>query len=108
MGYVFLSIAIACEIVATLCLRASEGFSKPLFTVILAIGYLLAFVFLALALDRGLPINVAYAIWAAAGVAAIAILSVPIFGESLSMVQAAGIALVVGGVVAIELGSSAH
>ena len=108
MGYVFLSFAIAVEVIGTLSLRASEGFSKPLFTVLVAVGYLLAFVFLSLALSHGLPLSVAYALWAAAGVAAVAILSVPIFGEGLSMLQVGGIALVVTGVVAIELGRSSH
>jgi small multidrug resistance pump len=107
-GYAFLAIAIASEVVATLSLRASDGLSRPPFVVLVAVGYLLAFVFLSFALGRGLPLSVAYALWAAAGVAAVAILSVPIFGDSLSLVQAGGIALVVSGVVAIELGRSAH
>jgi small multidrug resistance pump len=106
MGYVLLVGAIVSEIVATLSLRASEGFSKPLYTALVAVGYLAAFTSLSFALERGLPLGVAYSIWAAAGVAAVAVLSVPLFGESLSAIQGVGIALVIGGVVAVEMGGA--
>ena len=105
MGYVFLSAAIVSEVIATLSLKASDGFSKPSYAVLIIVGYISAFTLLTLALDRGLPLGVAYGIWAAAGVAAVALLSVPIFGETLSVVQGAGIALVIAGVAAIELGA---
>jgi len=104
MGFVFLIGAIASEVIATMSLRASEGFSKWPFTVLVAVGYVAAFVLLSSALERGLALGVAYGIWAAAGVTAVAILSIPIFGESLTAVQFAGIGLVVAGVLALELG----
>lgn len=104
MGALFLSIAIVSEIIATMSLRASEGFSKPLFTVLVAVGYIIAFVFLSLALDRGLPLGVSYAIWGAVGIATVAILSVPIFDESLSVAQGAGIALILAGVLLVQIG----
>jgi small multidrug resistance pump len=106
MGYVFLAGAIVSEVIATLSLRASEGFSKPLYTAVVAVGYIVAFTALSFALERGLPLAVAYSIWAAAGVAAVAVLSVPLFGESLSAVQGLGLALVIGGVVALETGGA--
>ncbi len=106
MGYLFLTLAVATEVVATMSLRASEGFSKPLFSVIVVVGYIGAFLFLSMALERGLPLGIAYGIWAAAGVAAIAILSVPVFGETITTLQAGGIALVIAGVTAIELGGT--
>jgi len=59
-----------------------------------------------LALGRDLPLGIAYGIWAAAGVAAVAVLSIPLFGESLSGVQAGGLVLVVLGVVALEAGGA--
>jgi small multidrug resistance pump len=105
VGYLFLTLAIASEIAATLSLRASEGFSKPHFTIVVVAGYLAAFVGLSLALQRGLPLGVAYGTWAAAGVALVAVLSVPLFGESLTPVQIGGIGLVVAGVLALELGA---
>ena len=104
MGYVFLAVAITVEVIATLSLRASEGFSKLGYSVVVCVGYVAAFALLSLTLQRGIPVGVAYGIWAAAGVAAVAILSVPLFDETLSGIQIGGLALVIAGVLAIELG----
>lgn len=106
MAHLFLTLAITTEVVATISLRASEGFTRPGFAVIVVAGYIAAFLFLSMALERGLPLGIAYGIWAAAGVAAVAILSVPIFGETITTLQAGGIALVIAGVTAIELGGT--
>lgn len=106
MTYVFLGGAILAEVAATLSLRASDGFSKLGFTALVAIGYITAFALLAQALERGLALGVAYGIWAAAGISLVAILSIPFFGESLSTVQIAGLALVISGVLALELGAA--
>ena len=107
MGYVFLAGAIAAEVVATLSLKASDGFSKPLYAVVIVTGYVTAFGLLTLALQRDLPLGVAYGVWAAAGVALVAALSIPLFGESLTAVQVGGLVLVIAGVVALELGGAA-
>ena len=106
MGYLFLVLAICSEVVATLSLRASEGFSKAPYVVLIVVGYIAAFTFLSMGLERGIPLGVAYGIWAAAGVAAVALLSVPLFGESLSAVQVGGLALVIAGVFALEVGGA--
>lgn len=106
MPYLLLAAAIASEVVATLSLKASDGLARPGFVVVVAVGYLAAFALLSLALQRGIPLGVAYGIWAAAGVAAVAILSIPIFGESLAPVQWGGLALVIAGVVALETGGA--
>lgn len=106
MGYVFLAGAIASEVVATLSLRASEGFSRLGFAAVVVVGYVVAFVLLSLTLTRGVPLGIAYGIWAAVGVAAVAVLSIPLFGEGLSAIQVGGLVLVVLGVVALEAGGS--
>ena len=106
MGYLFLAIAISAEVIATMSLRASEGLSKLGFVLLVVLGYVAAFLLLNLALQRDIPLGIAYGIWAAAGVAAVAILSVPFFGESLSAMQAGGLALVILGVLALELGGA--
>lgn len=106
MGYLFLLGAIAAEITATLSIKASDGYSKIGFTILVVVGYIVAFTMLSFALQRGLPLGVAYGIWAAAGVAAVAVLSVPLFGESLTIVQGVGILFVIIGVLALELGAS--
>lgn len=106
MGYAFLAGAIMSEVIATLSLRASEGFSKWPYVVVIVVGYIAAFALLSAALERGLSLGIAYGIWAAAGVASVAILSIPLFGETLTAVQVGGIVLVIGGVLALELGGA--
>ncbi len=91
---------------ATLCVRASDGFSKTPFVAALITGYVASFALLGLAVHRDLPLGVAYGIWAAVGVAAIALLSVPLFGETLSWVQLGGLGLVALGVFALEAGGT--
>jgi small multidrug resistance pump len=100
--------AIVAEVVATLCLRASEGMSRPLPAVAVVVGYVTAFGLLSMALTRRVPLGIAYGIWAAAGVAMVAALSVVLFGERLSGVQVAGLGLIVLGVVALETGGAPH
>lgn len=106
MGYLFLGGAIGVEVLATLSLRASEGFTKPLCAAAVVVGYLASFILLALALQRGVQLSVAYGIWAGIGVAAVALLSVPLFGESISATQAIGLILVILGVFALEAGGA--
>ena len=72
---------------------------------VVIVGYAAAFVCLSMSLQRGLPLGLAYGIWAAVGVAAVAGLSVPLFGETLSPLQIVGITLVAGGVLALEAGA---
>lgn len=108
MGYLFLASAILSEVIATLSLRASDGFSRWPFVAVLVVGYVLSFVALSAALGRGVPLGLAYGIWAAVGVAAVAVLSIPLFGETLSRLQVGGLVLVIAGVVALELGAASH
>jgi small multidrug resistance pump len=105
MAYLLLTCAIFAEIAGTLSLRAADGMSKPYFLVAVVVGYLLAFTFLALALQKGMNLSIAYGVWAAAGVALVSVLSVPLFGERLTLVQIVGLALVTIGVAALELGA---
>lgn len=106
MGYLFLAGAIISEVLATLSLRASEGFTKLGFGAVVVVGYIAAFVLLSFTLTRGVPLGIAYGIWAAVGVAAVAVLSIPLFGENLTAIQVGGLVLVVLGVVALEAGGS--
>ncbi|GAA4865607.1 multidrug efflux SMR transporter [Saccharopolyspora cebuensis] len=106
MAYLLLAVAIVSEVFATISLKYSEGFSKPLPTVFVVIGYVAAFSALAYVLKLGLPIGVAYAIWAGAGVALVAIVGALFLGETITAVQIGGILMIVGGVVALELGGA--
>ncbi len=95
--------AIVCEVSATLALRAAVD--TPAWYVVTAAGYVAAFVLLARTLAAGMPVGVAYGIWAATGVALTAVLAVPLFGEELSTPAVAGLGLIVVGVLLVELGS---
>ena len=106
MVYLILALAIAAELFGTMCLRASEGFARPLPSVGAVAGYAAAFWLLSMVLVRGMPVGVAYGIWAAVGVATVALLGWWIFGEGLTLVQAGGLVLVVAGVLALELGGA--
>ncbi|MEJ2887729.1 DMT family transporter [Actinomycetospora aeridis] len=106
MAWVFLALAIASEVLATVSLKLSDGFSKLVPSIIVVVGYVVAFFLLSQALSRGLDLAIAYGMWAAAGVALVAVIGAGFLGESLSWVQAGGIVLVIGGVLALELGAT--
>ncbi|KAA5829055.1 multidrug efflux SMR transporter [Saccharopolyspora hirsuta] len=106
MAYLVLAVAILSEVFATVSLKLSEGFSKPVPSILVVVGYVIAFSALASVLKLGLPVGVAYAIWAGAGVALVAIIGAVFLGESITAVQIGGIALIIGGVVALELGGA--
>jgi small multidrug resistance pump len=95
--------AIVTEVAATLSLRASQDHVAWLAVVV--VGYAVAFVLLALVLREGIAIGVAYGIWGASGAALTAVLAAAIFGDSLTWPIAEGIALIIAGVLLVELGS---
>ncbi|WP_328954636.1 multidrug efflux SMR transporter [Kitasatospora purpeofusca] len=102
MPYVLLALAIISEVCATSCLKLTEGFSRLWPSVGVAIGYVLSFALLGRALKH-IPVSVAYAVWSGAGTAAVAGIGVVAFGESLGRTQWLGLALVVVGVVVLNL-----
>lgn len=101
MPYVYLAISIVAEVVATSALKASDGFSKLWPSVIVVVGYGIAFNFLALTL-KTIPVGVAYAIWAGAGVTIVAIVGWLLFGQKLDAPAIIGMAMIVGGVVIMQ------
>lgn len=105
MVYLLLALAIVGEVAATTSLKLSEGFTKPWPIAVVVLGYLVAFTSLGFVLKLGMPIGVAYAIWCAFGIAAVAAIGVVLFQEQITPLMVVGLVLVVLGVVAIELGS---
>ncbi len=101
MPYVYLPVSIIAEVVATSALKASDGFSKLWPSVIVVVGYGIAFHFLALTL-KTIPVGVAYAIWAGAGVTIVAIVGWLLFGQKLDAPAIIGMALIVTGVVVMQ------
>lgn len=104
MQWIFLLGAIAAEVFATTSLKFSEGFTKLLPSIFVVAGYSTAFFLLSQSLVRGMDLGVAYGLWAALGVALVAIIGVVFLGESLTWVQTGGIALLIAGVMALEMG----
>lgn len=102
MPFVLLALAIGCEVCATSCLKLTDGYTRLWPTVAVAVGYVLSFVFLGRALTR-IPVSLAYAVWSGVGTAAVAAIGATAFGEHLGRLQWAGIALVVAGVVVLNL-----
>lgn len=106
MSWLYLAIAICSEIAATLELRElSDGF-RWLAVIVVVFGYVISFVFLALAL-RQINVGVLYAIWSAVGTAAVAVLGTVFFHEKLNAVAICGLVLIVGGVVVLTASGSA-
>lgn len=106
MGYVYLSIAIVAEVVATSALKAADGFSKLGPSVVVVLGYSLAFYVLSFVF-RAIPMGVAYAIWSGVGIALISLAGAVIYRQSLDAPAIIGIAMIVGGVAVINLYSKA-
>ena len=94
------------EVIATASLKSTEGFTKLWPSIVAVIGYCLAFYFLSLTLDT-IPIGVAYAIWSGVGIASLAIISVLIFDQKIDLAGAAGMALIIAGVVVLRVFSDA-
>ena len=95
--------AILIEVFATLSLRASDGFRKKAWIVPVVVGYLASFYLLWVTLSLGMPVGIAYGVWSACGVALVAVTARFLFKEPLTLMMGLGIALIVGGVLMIEM-----
>lgn len=105
MELVLLMLAIVSEVIGTLSLRASDGFSKPIWLVPAAVFYGLSFLLMSLSLKLGMPVGVGYAIWAAIGIVLVAGAAKLIWNDPLTLAMIIGFALIIAGVVIVELGS---
>lgn len=101
-GYLYLGIAIAAEVIATTSLKAVEGVAKPIPLVLVVLGYGLSFWMLTLVV-KSIPIGIAYAIWAGLGIVLVSIAAVFLYQQKLDLPAMLGMALIVCGVVVIQL-----
>lgn len=101
--WILLACAILSEVTGSMSLKAALG--NPGWYAVTAVGFVLAFICLAAVLRRGMPLGVAYGIWGATGVALTAAASSIVFNEPLTGTMLAGIALIIAGVLTVELGS---
>jgi small multidrug resistance pump len=102
-GILFL--AILSEVIATISLKFSEGFTKPIPSVFVVLGYGLSFYLLSIAL-KTMPIGVAYAIWSGVGLILTVIAGMILWQERLDWARAVGIILILAGIVFINVVSS--
>lgn len=106
MNWLYLTIAILSEVVATSALKASAGFSRLYPSVLVVVGYGLAFYFLSLTL-RTIPVGIAYAVWSGVGVVLVCLVGWVVYGQKLDGAAALGIALIVAGVLVMNVFSKA-
>ena len=105
--YICLFFAILFEVIGTMLLPASQNFTKPFPTVMLAICYVAAFYLLTFAI-RSIPVPIVYATWSGLGIFTIAIASALIFRQTISWPVVLGLFLIVTGVVLVNLFSPSH
>jgi small multidrug resistance pump len=102
MKYIYLLIAILSEVAATSALRASDQFTRLWPSVIVVVGYGLAFYFMSLTL-KSIPVGVAYAIWSGVGIVLVSITGFLLYKQRLDMPAILGMGLIVAGVLVINL-----
>lgn len=102
MGYVYLGTAILAEVIATSCLKASDGFTRTLPSVVTVIGYGVAFYALSLTL-RTVPTGIAYAIWSGVGIVLVATIAWLFQGQKLDTAALLGMGLILAGVLVLNL-----
>jgi small multidrug resistance pump len=107
MAWILLSIAIAAEIFGTLSLKASDGLSKLMPSLGVLLGYATAFTLMAMSLKK-LDVGITYAIWSGVGIIGAAIGGVVFFDQHLSRMTMIGMAIIITGVVIMNLGGASH
>lgn len=102
LPYLYLVIAILVEVTATSALKASEGFTKLIPSVVVVVGYGLSFFFLSLTL-RTIPVGVVYAIWSGVGIVLITAVAWVLYKQMLDTPALIGMGLIVAGVAVINV-----
>ena len=102
MAYAYLLKAILSEVLATSMLKASDGFTKLLPSIITFIGYSVSFYFLSMVL-KYIPIGISYAIWSGLGIVLISIVGLLVFKQELDLPGIFGMVLIISGVIVIHL-----
>lgn len=105
-AYLYLSLAIVFEVIGTLSLKLADGFTRPFYSGVVIVAYLLCFYLFSLSL-RVIPVGVAYAIWGGIGLVLIAIGSVVFLKQTLDIAAVVGISLILIGVVVLNVYSKA-
>lgn len=102
MNYLYLAVAICCEVVATSALKQTAGFTRLIPSLITVAGYGLAFYFLSLPI-RTIPVGVVYALWSGTGIVLIAAIGYFLYGQKLDPAAMIGLTLIIAGVLVVNL-----
>jgi len=105
MAYLYLALAILAEVIGTSALKAAEGFTRPLPSLIVALGYGAAFYFMSLTL-KAIPLGVTYAVWSGVGIVLITLAGWWLYGQVPDLAAVVGMGLIVLGVVVLFLFSN--
>lgn len=107
MSWVLLGLAIVLEVAGTACLKLSEGFTQVLPTAGTVVFYLMSFFLLSIVV-KSIDLSVAYAVWAGLGIVLITFVGVAAFNEPLTWLRLSCIALIIVGVVGLNLSGTPH
>lgn len=102
MHWLYLAIAILSEVVATSLLKAADGFTRWVPSVIVIAGYACSFFFLSLTL-RAIPLGIAYAVWSGVGLALVSLVGWVVYKQTLDLPALIGIGLIVAGILVLNL-----
>ena len=102
MDRLMLAVAILLEVCGTTCMKLSDGFTKPLYTALVALFYVFCFIALSVSL-KTMPVGVVYAIWSGVGTVLVAIVGLFLFHEPMTALKAFSIGLIVAGVAGLNL-----
>ncbi|HJH24900.1 MAG TPA: multidrug efflux SMR transporter [Paenalcaligenes hominis] len=102
MSWIYLSIAIFAEIIATTALKKADGFSVLGPSIVTISGYAIAFYFLSLSLKH-IPVGVAYAVWSGVGIVAISLIGLILFKQRLDTAGMIGMGFIVVGVLILNV-----
>ena len=105
--YIYLLLAIVCETLGTMFLKASDGFSKPLPAAAALVGFIIALVLLSKTLQT-IPVGIVYALWSGIGIVLVTILGVILFKQNLDLPSYIGIGFILTGVIVLQVFSNAH
>ena len=106
MPYILLFFAVVAETIGTTALQASQQFTRLGPSIIVVIAYAVAFVLLGWTL-KFLPVGIAYAMWSGLGIVLIAVIGFAVFGQKLDLPALLGMAMILGGILIIQLFSKA-
>lgn len=101
-NWLILFIAIVAEVIATSALKSSEGFTKPMASIVVVLGYMIAFYCLSVTL-KTIPVGIAYAVWSGVGIVLITTVAWIVFDQKLDVWGIIGIALIMSGVLVLNL-----